>query len=468
VSGHLLILDPIATNRIVQKVKLASAFYSTAQAATVADALTEATKRLPDAILTVPVLPDGDLGVLKDRLTRVIGRRDIPIIAFTGRPDAATRAAILRAGADTVITKPVTDDELLARVRSILRRRQGFGSMDLDDSEDGLRFAPGMGEGAAAFLPAEPVAIVSESSHRRLLWKTALSALGRRDLICLDPVDALAAQSDLIPDAYVIEADRIGGPGLRLISELRSRSETAHATTLIVAKQDSTGLVPTALDLGAGDACSHGFDADEVHLRLGLLLRAKRAQDRRRRKVEDRLEAAMLDPLTGLHNRRYAHPHLANLARDARQHGTPLSILALDLDHFKAVNDMHGHAVGDAVLVEFAARLRAHLRAGDLCARVGGEEFLVALPQTNAERAQQLARRLCGAISSTPFRISGLPTLLSISVSVGLTVLDGTDHTTDAPDNPDDLTALLAEADRALYAAKARGRNCVSWATRAA
>lgn len=151
------------------------------------------------------------------------------------------------------------------------------------------------------------------------------------------------------------------------------------------------------------------------------------------------------DPLTGVYNRRELLERLAQELARSRRYQTPFSVLALDLDHFKQVNDTHGHQVGDEVLKLFVRRVTATLRPTDLLGRMGGEEFLVVLPQADAAAAQATAQRLLPAVAQT----SILP---MCTVSIGVTQWQHDDGTVDA---------LLARADAALYRAKAQGRNRV-------
>ena len=161
--------------------------------------------------------------------------------------------------------------------------------------------------------------------------------------------------------------------------------------------------------------------------------------------LEHRTEA-VVDGLTGMLNRRALHERLAELAAQAAHSQQPIAVIAGDLDHFKQVNDTHGHATGDAVLVDVAYRLRKRLRAFDLAYRSGGEEFLVVLPGATVERAAELAEELRAAIAADP--VAGL----AITMSFGVAGSDG---------GAFDADAVLAAADVAMYDAKAEGRNRV-------
>jgi two-component system cell cycle response regulator len=192
-------------------------------------------------------------------------------------------------------------------------------------------------------------------------------------------------------------------------------------------------------------------------LRLLRLLSLKQQADRLRLSVADRLRLAMIDPLTGLHNRRYGLARLQSIAEAAQTSGAIFAVLVADIDQFKSVNDRFGHAVGDAVLVQVAERLRQNLRAGDLLARIGGEEFLIALPDIALAEARGLAERLCSIMSDAPFDI-GQGRALPVTLSIGLAISEGGS----APAHLETITEIVDRADRALMRSKAAGRNQVT------
>ncbi len=168
----------------------------------------------------------------------------------------------------------------------------------------------------------------------------------------------------------------------------------------------------------------------------------------------------MFDPLTGLHNRRYAMPHLARVTEQAVPGNRPFAVMLADMDHFKRINDVYGHASGDAVLVETARRLRAGLRSVDMIARLGGEEFLVVMPATGPVEARAAATRLCHQIGSRPFDIPGAINPVEVTVSIGLALGGLAPQGEDVrPETADDM---IDRADKALYAAKTHGRNQVT------
>jgi diguanylate cyclase (GGDEF)-like protein len=160
------------------------------------------------------------------------------------------------------------------------------------------------------------------------------------------------------------------------------------------------------------------------------------------------------DPLTLLHNRRHLEERLPLQIEKAQRDGTALAVAALDLDHFKKVNDSHGHPVGDQVLIELAERLRQACRSTDVLARVGGEEFLILLPETNLRQARGVAERIRRQIAETPFLTAAGPVSITASLGVARRM------------KGEGGASLQARADRALYRAKRAGRNRVEAAGR--
>ena len=459
-QGKVLIVDTIATNRIVLKVKLASAYYEVVQAGSLADAMKLVINDPPDLIISALKLPDGDAASLAAALKARPDTQDIPLLALACPPAAPDRLSALKAGVHDVLMKPVDDTLLLGRVRSLIRDHNASAEWRMrDDTSRAL----GLAEPAADFGPAGHCMMVSTESGRVQHWMLQVRPQMRSKLThstianVLRNVEAAAA-----PDVFVLIVSpdpEASSATLRLIATLRANASTRHAGVLVLQTTADAGLAANALDLGADDLMTDGFDAEELALRLNALLKRKRRDAQLRANVRTEANAAGHDPLTGLHNRRYAMPHLNQVAIQARKTGRPLAVMVADLDHFKQVNDIYGHASGDAVLVEVAQRLRAGLRASDMVARIGGEEFLIIMPGTLPELARETALRICNQVGATPFEVPGNHNPIPVTISIGMAISGVSAKTTQEQYYGADM---LDQADKALYSAKLRGRNRVT------
>ncbi len=165
------------------------------------------------------------------------------------------------------------------------------------------------------------------------------------------------------------------------------------------------------------------------------------------------------DVLTGWNNRRYLDARLDEEIARSRRNRTKLACMLVDVDHFKQVNDNHGHAAGDEVLREVADRIAGEVRGSDISARYGGEEFVILMPRTTLESGRIVADRIRAAVAAEPFAGRALPASVPVTVSIGLAESDGADDVL-APQHA--AQALIAAADRALYAAKSGGRNRIA------
>jgi len=454
-AGKILIVDDVAVNRIVLRVKLSAAFYDVIQAADAAEAQRRATLETPDLVLIGCQSDTSAATALCRALKSSEDTSAIPVVMITCDARTPCRLNALEAGADDVLSKPLDDLVLLARLRSLLRARDAEHEWRL---RDGTQRALGFAEPTTGFEAPARVAMLTQTGPVGDARIAALMAAQHHEIIHASPRDILGSAGDTrVPDVFVL---CLGEVGLGLLSDLRARSSTRHSAVIFVAEPGARDMAARALDLGANDLMTDGFDAEELALRLDKQVARKRMADRLRDTVHDGLRAAVTDPLTGLYNRRYALPHLARIAERAVSKNRPFAVMIADLDHFKRVNDTHGHAAGDAILTEVARRLRDNVRAVDLVARIGGEEFLIALPETTPAEARSTATRLCRIIDRTPF---DLPDggQLQLTVSIGVT-LSGADPDLDTPHG------LLGRADQALYGSKAQGRNTVTFSKTAA
>lgn len=448
--GRILVVDDVVTNRIVLKGRLAEAFYQPLLAADGKSCLRMARSERPDLILLDPALPDiGGIEVL-EQLRRDPVACAIPVIVVAPEDGPALRIAAFRAGADDVLTRPLEDQVLLARLRNLIAARKGIEDLAPDP-------AFGLHEQAADFMPGGMIGIVATSPDRAEALRRQLAFHMRCHIATLDRETAFGGAT--APDIYVIDAGA-AGDGLQLMSELRCRERVRNAGFCILRRADARpGQIAFALDLGAGDVVAPDVDPAELAVRLHALLRRKAAADRRWATVQDGLRMAVVDPLTGLHNRRYGNARLTEMIEQARITRQPLAVMLADIDRFKRINDGWGHAAGDAVLVEIARRLKSGLGEGGLLARYGGEEFLIAVPGTHLDAAQTIARRICAGIEQKPLLLPG-GEKLHVTASIGLTISNAPAHET-AGD-------VVNRADRALLVSKAEGRNQVTVARSAA
>ncbi len=458
-SARILIVDDVAVNRIVQQARLSAAFYEPMLAADGATCLALARSERPDLVLLDLGLPDiSGLEVLH-QLRRDPICRDIPVIALTSSGQPEERLAAFAAGADDVMDRPANERVLLARLRNLLRLK---AESDFP-APDGLALA-GVAEAPAAFEPQGTVALVSSASAQGEALRAALSGQLRDRLVVLSRREALADFSvgqggDTVPEVFILQDDGHNPSGtLRLLSELKSHQATRHAAVCVVGPAGDGDEAAMAFDLGADDAVGPSVSAEELALRTRGLLRRKRHSDRRRARMQDGLRLALRDPLTGLYNRRFAAPQLAAVAARSREDGSPFAVMVMDLDRFKQVNDLYGHAAGDQVLIEVACRLTANLRDTDILARIGGEEFLAILPRSSLSVARGVAERLCRVMQDQPILLqSGENLCVTLSIGVAVAGADAfaVDH-------------LVEQADLALLESKGAGRNQVTYRMSAA
>ena len=464
-TGRILIVDTVPTNRIVLKVKMLAAQFSVDACGSRKDAELAIAHKKPDLILINLSDPTEDRHGFCRELKENPDTAAIAIISVGVIDTARARFAALDAldaGADDVLPRPINDALLLARMRSLLRVRHARHELML---RDGTSRALGFEEARRNFDATARIAFLS----RHTISGDALAA--QLDSGLAVPVTRLETDKVLansvapVPDLFVIDGtqDNDGGRAVfRLISDLRSRAETRLSTLFVILPRNEPDIAAMVLDLGADDAVSLDISDGEMVLRARALVRQKLLHDKLRDTVRNGLHAAVTDPLTGLYNRRYVEPHLSHMAEQARVSQREFAVMMLDIDNFKSINDRNGHAAGDKVLIEIANRLRENLRAIDLVARIGGEEFMVAMPNTNNEQGHIAADRLRKSISARPFLLGPDKPQLNVTMSVGVAV-GGLERL-----NRVQIDSMCNLADEALYAAKSAGRDKVAMSKRLA
>ncbi|MBX3456683.1 PleD family two-component system response regulator [Ferrovibrio sp.] len=449
-TARILIVDDIRTNVKVLEAKLTSEYYEVFTAASGPEALEKAHSTNPDLILLDVMMPGMDGFEVCRRLKADPETAHVPVIMVTALGDPEDRVQGLSAGADDFLTKPVDDISMFARVRSLLRVK-----LMLDE----LRMRERTSATLGVISPPVPTLDEDYSSARILLIEDnprdqtrLMRMIEDQFLVNLvtDGMEGLSEARKQEYDSVVVSLGLKSPDGLRLCSQLRTTEQTRNAPILLLVGPDDQKALVKGLEIGVTDYVVRPIDRNEFIARLRAQVRRKRYQERLRQHYQQSIQMAVIDPLTGLYNRRYMASHLDTLLTEsAQQHGT--AVLILDLDHFKLVNDTYGHQVGDDVLREVGARIVRNIRGMDMACRYGGEEFVVLMPDTTLDAARVVADRLHRAISSAMVAVRAPVGELSVTCSVGLA------SSIDA----DSAEKLLKRADDALYKAKADGRNRV-------
>jgi two-component system cell cycle response regulator len=370
----------------------------------------------------------------------------------TALDQPSDRVRGLEAGADDFLTKPVTDVALVSRVRSLSRLKMVTDELRmraLTTKEIGIQ-SPER-EAVAETGKNGRVLIVDDrqSSYDRLV---ATLVTEHAVDVETDPNEALFHAAEGNYDVLLVSLNLQNFDGLRLCSQVRSLERTRNTPILAVAEPDNNARLVRGLEIGVNDYLIRPIDKNEMLARVRTQIKKKRYTERLRDNVQASIEMAITDALTGLFNRRYMETHLSALVEQAANRGKPISVLIVDIDFFKSINDGHGHDAGDDVLREFALRIRKSIRNIDLACRYGGEEFVIVMPETDMGVATMVAERLRRRIATEPFAVQEGSCSLEVTISIGIAALN-------APG--DNAAAMLKRADQALYRAKRDGRNRV-------
>ena len=350
------------------------------------------------------MMPDMDGFEVCRRLKSNPATHFIPVVMVTALDSPADRVRGLEAGADDFLTKPVSDIVLIARVRSLTRlkmmtdelRMRAITSLEIGmqapersavaDTGKGGRILlvddrPSSYERLAPMLAAEHTVDVEPNPAEALFH----AAEGNYDLLIV------SLESRQFRRAAAVQPGALAG------------AHPPRADPRDLPTPTTTPRLLRGLEIGVNDYLLRPVDKNELLARARTQIRKRRYTDHLRDNVQNSIEMAITDALTGLHNRRYMESHLATLAEQASTRGKPLALMMLDIDYFKSINDNYGHDAGDDVLREFAVRIRKSIRGIDLACRYGGEEFVIVMPETDLHVAGMVAERLRRSIAGEPF-----------------------------------------------------------------
>ncbi len=450
-SARVLVVDDILPNVKLLEAKLACEYYEVITATSGKEALEKVENENPDIVLLDVMMPGMDGFEVCARIKANPEKAHIPVVMVTALTDVQDKVRGLEVGADDFLSKPINDIALMARVRSLARLK-----MALDEWRIRENAATQFG------VVSEKVNLMNEpvEGARVLLVedkefeKNKITDVLSSDLNIVMSVDNGMKAMELVAtqdfDILIVSLNLENEDGLRLCSHLRSNERTRSVPIVMIAENEDMQRVAHGLEIGAHDYIIRPLEKNELTARVRTQIRRKRFQERLRSTYEISLSMALTDSLTGLYNRRYLEVHLEKLIESNAQSHKALGVVMMDIDHFKEVNDTHGHKVGDEVLQVFANRIKDNLRSFDLVARLGGEEFVAILPDVSPERAYIVAERLRKAIADEPVPCSAEGGKLNITTSIGGAIIN----------RAHPISAILERADKCLYEAKHSGRNC--------
>ncbi|MGN6410757.1 MAG: PleD family two-component system response regulator [Nitrobacter sp.] len=451
-SARVLVVDDIPANVKLLEARLSAEYFDVVTASNGAQALEICARAKCDIVLLDVMMPDMDGFEVCRRLKANPATHFVPVVMITALDSPSDRVRGLEAGADDFLTKPVSDVVLTARVRSLTRlkmmtdelRLRAVTSLEIGMQAPERDAVADAGKGGRILLVDDRA-----SSYERLA--ALLSAEHTVD-VETDPSEALFHAAENNYDLLIVSLGLENFDGLRLCSQARSLERTRHVPILAIADANSNARLLRGLEIGVNDYLLRPVDKNELLARARTQIRRRRYTDRLRDNVQNSIEMAVTDGLTGLHNRRYMESHLVTLAEQASTRGKPLALMMLDIDFFKSINDSYGHDAGDDVLREFAVRVRKSIRGIDLACRYGGEEFVIVMPETDLHVAGIVAERLRRSIAGEPFAVHNGAKRIEVTISIGLSILER---------KGEPVADVLKRADVALYRAKHDGRNRV-------
>ena len=451
-SARVLVVDDIPANVKLLEARLSAEYFDVITACNGTQALDICARAECDIILLDVMMPDIDGFEVCRRLKANPATHFIPVVMVTALDSPADRVRGLEAGADDFLTKPVSDVVLIARVRSLTRlkmmtdelRMRALTTLEIGVQAPERRAISDLGTGGRVLLVDD-----RPSSYERL---APVLATEHTVDVEPNPAEALFHAADGNYDLLIVSLGLENYDGLRLCSQARSLERTRAVPILAIADASDNTRLLRGLEIGVNDYLLRPVDKNELLARARTQIRKRRYAEHLRDNVQNSIEMAVTDALTGLHNRRYMESHLGTLAEQASSRGKPLALMMLDIDYFKKINDTFGHDGGDDVLREFALRIKKSIRGIDLACRYGGEEFVIVMPETDMTVANTVAERLRRSIAGEPFTVHKGVKRIDVTISIGLATLER---------KGEPVEDVLKRADVALYRAKNDGRNRV-------
>lgn len=441
VGGRVLVVDDQPQNVKLMEARLKASGCEVLKAYNGQDAIRIAHESRPDIVLLDIMMPGMDGYEVCEKLKKDPETALIPIVLVTALEGTEDKVRGLDAGADDFLTKPVNQTELLTRVRSLVKLKRLQEEMKARTN--------------LAYLPEETrakgkqiILVVDDNEKIAKHCKLVLESEGYEVITAANGTEALKVLDETEPDLIMLDIILPDMDGIKLLGRIKANVLLADVPALIMSVLSDIETKVRGLETGADDYLVKPIDKQEMLARVRAALRKKELSDRLKSNLDTAFKQSVTDQLTGLYNRRYLVTVLEREIEASRRYSRPFSVLLMDIDKFKDINDSLGHLVGDAVLKDLGGILNGSLRRGDVASRYGGEEFVVVLTETGLRDAMQAAEKLRKIVEGHRFQ----KVEKNVTISIGVAEFGNGDV---------DMDAIIKRADDALYEAKQQGRNMV-------
>ena len=434
---------------------LSSGLFQTIRASNGKEAYDKALCELPDLILLDVMMPEMNGFEVAKILKEDSRTRSIPIMMVTALDDPEHEHAGREAGAEEYLAKPVRPRELLARAKSLIALRQYRDQLIIRKHSQWSFIVDKHSDDAGPEPQKEPplVLLVEDNESDAELVRHLLKDLPLRLERLANGADAVELCQTGRVDLMLLDILLPGLNGFEVCRQVKSSEKGKDLPIVVITCLEDMDSRLKCIELQTDDFLVKPIVGRELQARVKILLEKKQQLDKLRSHYELALNSAVVDWLTGLYNHGYFRKFLDLEIKKSLRQRYPVTLIMIDVDNFKAVNDAYGHPAGDVVLQELAKVVRKAVREVDLVARYGGDEFAVVLPYSDGRGALRVAHRIDEAIKTHGFSPKASAQKTQLTVSMGVAGY---------PEDAVHVDELIHSADQKLYMAKTKGKNRIS------
>jgi len=434
---------------------LSSGLFQTIRASNGKEAFDKALCELPDLILLDVMMPEMNGFEVAKILKEDSRTRSIPIMMVTALDDPENEHAGREAGAEEYLAKPVRPKELLARANSLIALRQYRDQLIIRNHSQWSFIVDKHSADAGPEPQKEPplVLLVEDNESDAELVRHFLKDLPLRIERLANGADAVELCQTGRVDLMLLDILLPGLNGFEVCRQVKGSEKGKDLPIVVITCLEDMDSRLKCIELQTDDFLVKPIVGRELQARVKILLEKKKKLDMLRSHYEEALNSAVVDWLTGLYNHGYFKKFLDLEIKKSLRQRYPVTLIMIDIDNFKAVNDAYGHPTGDVILQELAQVVRKAVREVDLVARYGGDEFAVVLPYSDGHGALRVAHRIDEAIKTYGLSPQASARKTRLTVSMGVAGY---------PEDAVHVDGLIHSADQKLYTAKTRGKNQIS------